>query len=204
MAYFDSVKRAFNSYFLKRPAMSELANDEAATMHGFITLAIVGLAYGIIFAALFAFMLPEIRTMLPMLEPYLSVGPVVIIVAAIVLTIVGFFIGYSVTHLLAKLFGGTATGTQFFRAGANIMLPSFVASMISNVVGFVPILGSLVSIALGIWGVVVLVNVLMEVHKLSVGKAVAVVLIPIAIIFIIVMVFVFLMIASLLSSPGAA
>jgi hypothetical protein len=97
----------------------------------------------------------------------------------IILAPLGFFIVVGVYYLLAKAFGGQGT---FLTQGYNFLLYQVPIGIISGVIGFIPILGGLVAFALYIYGIVLNVFLIMATHRLSGGKATAVVLIPIAVI----------------------
>lgn len=174
VGYLDNIKRGYETCLLHAEAMLGLADDANATAHGFLTLIIGGLIYAL------AMLVISIVMMGPL-------GALMGVVGAIMMplaVIVGFFICYSIYHLLAKLFGGQATGTQFFRVIANasvIMWPVYLLML-------VPVLGQLVNLAVSIWFIVVLVFIVKTVHKLSTGKSIAVVLIPIAVLVLLVLV----------------
>ncbi|MBD3203832.1 hypothetical protein GF327_06030 [Candidatus Woesearchaeota archaeon] len=97
-------------------------------------------------------------------------GPVAWISAGIG-AVIGSIIGAGVTHILAKLFGGEGSFMELYR-------PLGVGSLLS----WIPMLGALISL----WNLVVTVITLEEVHKLSTGKAVFVVLIPVLVALVIV------------------
>jgi hypothetical protein len=94
-----------------------------------------------------------------------------------------FFIGVGIYYLLAKAFGGDGT---FLRQGYAYLLFQVPLGIITSVLGLIPILGGLAALALGIYGVVLNIFSIMAVHRLSGGKATAVVLIPIAVVFVLV------------------
>ncbi len=94
------------------------------------------------------------------------------------LTIIGFFIGTGILYLIAKAFRGQGT---FLAQGYANLLFNVPLGIVSGLVSLVPILGGLVAFGLGIYGIVLNIFSLMAVHRLSGGKATAVVLIPVAI-----------------------
>ncbi|MBN2457528.1 YIP1 family protein [Candidatus Woesearchaeota archaeon] len=91
-----------------------------------------------------------------------------------IITVIMAFVSVGVLHLLAKLFGGSGSYMELFR-------PLGIAEIIMwiTVIPFIgPILGSIV----GIWFMVAAVVIIREVHKLSTGKAIMVVLIPVIVV----------------------
>jgi len=100
-------------------------------------------------------------------------------VTAIISVIVGFFIVVGIQYLLAKAFKGNGS---FKQQGYNYLLFFVPLTAISYVLGLIPILGGLIGIALWIYGIVLNVYSIMAAHRLSGGKATAVVLIPYAVI----------------------
>jgi len=97
----------------------------------------------------------------------------------IILVPLGFFIVVGVYYLVAKAFGGQGT---FLAQGYSYLLYQVPIGILSGVIGLIPILGGIVAFALYIYGIVLNVFLIMATHRLSGGKATAVVLIPIAVI----------------------
>jgi hypothetical protein len=91
---------------------------------------------------------------------------------------IGFFIGQGITYLIAKAFSGTGT---FLRQGYTSLLITVPLGIVSSALAFVPYLGTLASIGFGIYGIVLQIFSVMSVHRLSGGKAAAVILIPIGV-----------------------
>ena len=90
-----------------------------------------------------------------------------------------FFIGAGIQYLLARAFRGEGT---FLQQCYALLLYQVPLGIISRVIGLVPILGGIVAFALAIYGIVLNVFAIMGVHRLSGGKATAVVLIPVGIV----------------------
>ncbi len=91
-----------------------------------------------------------------------------------------FFIIVGVQYLLARAFQGQGT---FLAQSYTRLLFDTPLRILSIIVGIIPILGWLISLALTIYGIVLNVYSIMAVHRLSGGRATAVVLIPIIVIF---------------------
>jgi hypothetical protein len=89
-----------------------------------------------------------------------------------------FFIGVGIVYAIAKAFHGTGT---FLQQGYTTLLYSVPIGILSSLIGLIPIVGWLVGIAVGIYAIVLNVFAIMAVHRLSGGKATAVVLIPAAV-----------------------
>ena len=89
-----------------------------------------------------------------------------------------FFIGAGIQYLLARAFRGQGA---FLQQCYAVLLYQVPLGIISYVIGLVPILGGIVAFALAIYGIVLNVFAIMAVHRLSGGRATAVVLIPVAI-----------------------
>jgi hypothetical protein len=91
----------------------------------------------------------------------------------------GFFIGVAILFLVAKIFGGTGTFLQQSYAMALYYVP---IQGVTALLGLLPILGGLASIALGIYEIVLSVFAIAASQRLSTGRSVAVVLLPAAIV----------------------
>lgn len=104
-------------------------------------------------------------------------------VASIIFVIIGFFIVVGIQYLLAKAFGGTG---DFKQQAYDYLLFFVPLTIISNILGLIPVLGILAGFAIGIYQLVLNVFSIMASHRLSGGKATAVVLIPIAVIILVV------------------
>ena len=90
-----------------------------------------------------------------------------------------FFIGAGIQYLLARAFRGEGT---FLQQCYTALLYQVPLGIISRVIGLVPILGGIVAFALAIYGIVLNVFAIMAVHRLSGGRATAVVLIPVGVV----------------------
>ncbi len=95
--------------------------------------------------------------------------------ASILIVPIAFFIWMGILYGLAKAFKGQGT---FVAQGYTYLLFQVPLGIISAVLNFIPIAGSLVALALAIYAIVLNIFSIMAVHRLSGGKASAVVLIP--------------------------
>jgi hypothetical protein len=128
--------------------------------------------------------------MLQAIALFTSVGTIIFIPIA-------FFIGQGITYLLAKAFGGTGT---FLRQGYTYLLITAPIGIITAALAFIPVLGGLAAFGLGIYAMVLQIFSLMPVHRLSGGKATAVVLIPIAVVFVLLIILVIILVAVIASN----
>lgn len=93
---------------------------------------------------------------------------------------VSFFILVGIQYLLAKAFQGQG---RFLTQGYTTLLYQTPIYIISFIIGLIPIFGGLIGAVLYIYSIVLNVFAIMAVHRLSGGKATAVVLIPIVVLF---------------------
>jgi hypothetical protein len=96
---------------------------------------------------------------------------------------ISFFILVGIQYLLAKAFKGEG---NFLTQGYTTLLFEVPIYVLSYLLGLIPILGGIAGFALLIYGWVLNVFAIMAVHRLSGGKASAVVFIPIAVLFLLV------------------
>lgn len=94
-----------------------------------------------------------------------------------ILVVVGFFMNQGITYLLAKAFGGQGS---FMAQAYTALLYQVPIGVISVVLSLIPFVGSLAGSAASIYLYVLQAFALMAVHRLSGGKAIAVVVIPVA------------------------
>jgi hypothetical protein len=104
---------------------------------------------------------------------------------------VGFFIGVGVQFLLAKAFSGQGTFLTQSYTTLLYQVPIYVISSLLSLLGVIPAAGGfiigLVGLVLGIYSIVLNVYQIMATHRLSGGKATAVVLIPYGILLLLVL-----------------
>ena len=101
-------------------------------------------------------------------------------IISLVATLVFFFVAQGIYFGLAKAFGGQGSFTAQTYSALLYQTP---IGILSSLLSLIPFLGSLASIALGIYGIVLAVFMVMGVHRLSGGKASAVILIPLGVVF---------------------
>lgn len=91
-----------------------------------------------------------------------------------------FFIGMGIYYGLAKAFGGQG---RFVTQGYTFLLIQTPLGIITSILSLIPIAGSFIAAGVGIYEIVLNVFAIMAVHRLSGGKATAVVLIPLGVVF---------------------
>src|SRR6266496_1577609 len=89
-----------------------------------------------------------------------------------------FFIGMAIIYGLARAFGGQGT---FLAQSYTYLLFDVPLGIVSSLIALIPIAGGFIAIAIGIYRIVLAIFSVMAVHRLSRGKATAVVLIPIGV-----------------------
>ena len=102
------------------------------------------------------------------------------------------FVGAGIYHLLVLLLaGGSNAGYEAtFRVGAYasaILIISWITSLFNIIPIIGPIIGGLLGLIIGVYGVIIQVLGIREVHSTTTGRAVAIVLIPTAVILLIVL-----------------
>lgn len=161
MDFVDSIKKALKILMLKGTAMKEVALGNFVG-HAFLILVITGLA-GAVGQTLISAIIGEFSLLTLLAFIYLPI-----------LTILGSLIWAGIWHIIALIFGGQAKYMELFKAVAFAQIVGWVA--------IVPFIGTVISSILSIWLIVVSVVIVKNVHKLSTGRAVLVVLLPIIII----------------------
>ncbi len=87
-----------------------------------------------------------------------------------------FFLLMGIVYLLARAFGGQGTFLQQCHSSLQIQVP---LGIISKILALIPVVGRILNSILSLYGIGVQVVVIMAVHRLSRGKAIAVLLIPV-------------------------
>lgn len=127
----------------------------------------------------------------------LTANPLIAGVYSLIAVPVGFFIGTGIYFLLAKAFRGQGKFLPFAYCYLLIIAP---INIIGDVLRLIPILGSFIAGALGIYGIVLLVFMTMAVQRLSGGKATLVILIPLIVLFVLVIILVIVIVSIAVSS----
>lgn len=96
------------------------------------------------------------------------------------LIILSFFIGNGLSYLMAKIFQGQGT---FLAQSYTELLYGIPLGILSVLISWVPLLGAIMALGISIYKIVLQIFSIMAVHRLSGGKATAVVLLSIASIF---------------------
>jgi hypothetical protein len=86
-----------------------------------------------------------------------------------------FFILMGIVFLLAKAFGGQGTFLKQCNSSLYIQAP---LGIFSKLLALIPVVGRVLNSVLSLYGIVLQVFVIMAVHRLSRGKAIATILIP--------------------------
>jgi len=113
------------------------------------------------------------------------------------LTIIGFFIGTGISYLIAKAFGGRGT---FLAQGYTRLLFEVPLGILIGLVSLVPFLGGFAAFGAGIYTIVLNIFSIMAVHRLSGGKATAVVLIPVAVAILLVLISIAVIIGTIVAA----
>lgn len=87
-----------------------------------------------------------------------------------------FFLLMGFVYLLARAFGGQGTFLEQCNASLSIQVP---LGILSKLLALIPGIGRILNSVLSLYGVVLQVFVIMAVHRLSRGKAIATILIPV-------------------------
>ncbi len=87
-----------------------------------------------------------------------------------------FFLLMGIVHLLARYFGGQGTFLELCNSSLYIQAP---LGILSKLLALIPGVGRILNSILSLYGIVLQVFVIMAVHRLSRGKAIATILIPV-------------------------
>jgi hypothetical protein len=87
-----------------------------------------------------------------------------------------FFLLMGFVYLLARAFGGQGAFLEQCNASLSIQVP---LGILSKLLALIPGIGRILNSVLSLYGVVLQVFVIMAVHRLSRGKAIATILIPV-------------------------
>jgi hypothetical protein len=129
----------------------------------------------------------------------ISSSPGLSIVTSLAGTLIGFFIGQGILFGLAKAFGGQGTFTQQAYVFLLFQVP---LGILEGLLALIPIVGGFIALAGSIYEIVLAVFAIMGVHRLSGGKASAVVLIPIGVLLLLACCAVFFLVAAIVNNPN--
>lgn len=126
---------------------------------------------------------PEIASQLPAgADPTLGIGTVICgAPVGALFAVLGFAITTALIQWVAKLFGGTGTFDKLAYAFSSITVPYSVIAAVLALLGIIPFVGiltGLISLALGIYVIVLEVLAVKAVDRLDTGRAVGSVLLP--------------------------
>jgi len=157
MSYWSNVKNAFKIAIFDDKALNAVAKNKDLVNYGIITLVLVGIATSL------GMLMPFMFIMIPM----------------------AFFLSIGFNHLIAKLFGGKASFSDYFGVLSNATVIYWLA--------VVPLLGAVLVNIIGIWFSVISVYITHKVHKLSVFKSIIVVfLLPLLVVLLMMLLVAFL------------
>src|SRR6266849_1924639 len=97
-------------------------------------------------------------------------------IGLIVVVPILFFLLMGIVYLLARAFGGQGTFLEQCNISLQIQVP---LGIMSKILALIPVVGRILNSILSLYGIGVQVVVIMAVHRLSRGKAIAVLLIPV-------------------------
>ena len=140
------------------------------------------------------FLPPEIARELPIgAAPSFGIGTIGTIICGApigaVFAVLFFAIGVALVQWVAKLFGGTGSFDKLAYAFSAITVPVSVISAVLALIGIIPFIGiltGLISLALGIYVIVLQVLAVKAVNGLDTGKAVGAVFLPALAIFLVI------------------
>lgn len=105
-----------------------------------------------------------------------SAPGVSILISTIISSIVGFLVAVMIYQLVAKILGGTGNFGKYAYLLAAIWVP---LTVITALLGFIPLLGSCLTVIVGLYGVVLAYYATRVEHKLSSGRSIIVILTPV-------------------------
>lgn len=101
-------------------------------------------------------------------------GFIVVVVGYPILSVFGLLMGSSIIFIVAKIFGGKGDFTTQTYLFSLFMAPISII----QILGFIPLIGILVSLIVGLYSLYLYVVALREVHSFSTGRAILTILIP--------------------------
>jgi hypothetical protein len=111
--------------------------------------------------------------------------PICLPLIAIVTVPLGYYIGIGLIHLSAKIFGGSGSFTTLAYLVSLFYVPLGIVSL---VLGLIPCLGALISLAVAIFTIVLTVRAIKVNYRLTTGQAVGAYFVPVVVILAIIIV----------------
>jgi len=182
MNFGDALKTGLEIIKLDEPSMTKASKDESGLQNGLIIIAIGGFLGALGTYIQFQFF-PDT---LP--ESFLALGEVVTLSSLFVgpiWSMVGALVSVGLFHLMARLLKGKSLFLPLFQAAAFASLLSWV-----GVFTFIPRFGTLLTIVISMWSIVVLILIIRKIHQLSTLRAISSVLIPVLVFFLILLGFI--------------
>jgi len=112
-----------------------------------------------------------------------------IFLGSVILVPIGFFFWEAIFYGLARAFGG---GGRFLLQSYTSTLYTVPLGVISALLSWVPFIGGIASLGVLVYTIILRIFAISAVHRLSGGKAAAVVLIPVGVVFVLLIAAVFL------------
>lgn len=173
----------------------------ATVTKGMIPYAIIGLVIGIPLGAIIALAATLFSTLFGAGAPLLGLGLSAVIVFPLVcvaVLVVASLVGEGLLFAFAKLLGGKGSFAQQYYLSSVIVFPAAFLGFIGMILGLIPFLGVLASLALSIYAFYLHVLAVKEAHGFSVLRALAAVILPAVVVFLLVMLLLFAVLASFL------
>jgi hypothetical protein len=109
-------------------------------------------------------------------SPFLQVVSLATSVGLVVVVPLLFFLLMGIVYLFARVLGGQGTFLEQCNTSLSIQLP---LGILSKILALIPVVGRVLNSLLSLYGIVLQVFVIMAVHRLSRGRALAALLLPV-------------------------
>lgn len=180
MSFSAYIANGFKQLFWNTQATRDILKEKHSFRHALILLCIMSGFSALILSGVTILVLS-----LPGPEIALSIQAMILLFIALFAGVLLLpFLSYGVTHIMARLFGGKAQFTALISAGVAYSFALSIISLGVSIFSFIPIIGSLLSFAVFVYGVVVYIRIVREVYSLSNERAAGAVLIPLAVLFV--------------------
>mgnify|MGYP001566580589 CR=1 FL=1 len=114
-----------------------------------------------------------------------GLGLIAIIVFPIIfaiMVVIGAVIGFGIITIIAGLLGGKGTFDQHFYLGSKLAIPGLIISIVTTVLGIIPLIGGLIGLIWNLYSIYLQVVLISVVGKMSKLRALVVIVIPIVIV----------------------